>query len=163
MQTQDWSCKHVLRSHWTGPNQTTDLKKPVSPWPIVLVRTFHCTMRLVTNFLTVATGFGFAMRPWYYNYKLLIVIYGLSNSTILMTSSDVQGYFIRCKAFKNVTSCTNVQQLNTAIDAISPIANFLVTAVKEEARSLNLLQILTITTAIVPLHSSHHLYSKLIT
>jgi len=25
-QIQDRSCKHVLHSHWTGPNQTTDLR-----------------------------------------------------------------------------------------------------------------------------------------
>jgi len=66
LQIQDRSRKQELRSHLTGPNQITEHrpKKPVSPWPTVLVRTDRCTTQPVANFLIVATGLGFATGPW---------------------------------------------------------------------------------------------------
>jgi len=69
----------------TGSNQTTDLKKLVSPWPTIVVRTCCCTTRPVANFLIVATGLGSATRPgcvgivWFNFYLHTARVNGLSD------------------------------------------------------------------------------------
>jgi len=55
-----------LINTYSVPTGNDRPKKPVSPWPTVLVRTCLCTTRPVANFLIVATGLGFATRPRHY-------------------------------------------------------------------------------------------------
>jgi len=69
LQIQDQSCKHVLRSHWTGPNQTTDLRN----WGVLQIQDRSPQLRPVASkcvcdwlhdaVFIVATGLRFATRP----------------------------------------------------------------------------------------------------
>jgi len=45
LQIQDQSCKHVLRSHWTGPNQTTDLRN----WGVLQIQDRSPQLRPVAS------------------------------------------------------------------------------------------------------------------